>query len=117
MDPERARELLARERARVQRALADLEEHEGRDELADADQHPADSATELFDEELQETLALRLREELAAIERAEQRLEEGTYGLSIESGKPIPDERLEAIPWAERTAEEQARYERELGRR
>ena len=54
-------------------------------------------------------LAEELRERLAAIERAERRLEEGTYGLSVESGQPIPDARLEAIPWAERTVEEQAR--------
>jgi DnaK suppressor protein len=65
----------------------------------------------MFDEELSETLAVRLREELAAIERAEQRLRDGSYGLSVESGEPIPDARLEIIPWAERTAEEQARYE------
>jgi len=56
-----------------------------------------------------------IRAELQALERAERRLAEGTYGLSIESGEPIPDGRLEIIPWAERTAEEQARYER-LGR-
>jgi DnaK suppressor protein len=36
---------------------------------------------------------------------------DGTYGVSIESGQPIPDARLEAIPWAERTAEEQARHD------
>ena len=53
----------------------------------------------------------RLERELEAIERAEQRVEEGTYGISVESGEPIPDGRLEAIPWAERTAEEQARLE------
>ena len=35
----------------------------------------------------------------------------GTYGLSVESGEPIPDDRLEAVPWAERTVEEQARYD------
>ncbi len=56
-------------------------------------------------------LAERLRYELDAIERAERRLADGTYGISVESGEPIPDARLEAIPWAERTAEEQARYE------
>ena len=44
----------------------------------------------------------------AAVERAEARLAAGTYGLSIASGKPIPDERLEAIPTAERTADEEA---------
>jgi RNA polymerase-binding transcription factor len=42
-----------------------------------------------------------------AVERAEARLAAGTYGL--ESGKPIPDERLEAVPTAERTVEEEAR--------
>jgi DnaK suppressor protein len=114
MEPERARELLARERARVERALADLEERESGGELADYDQHPADTATELFDDELQEGLAEQLREELAAIERAEARLRDGTYGLSIESGKPIPDKRLELVPWAERTVDEQERYERLL---
>ena len=109
---ERARELLARERARVERALAALERHEDPGELAHVDQHPADVATEVFDEELEQGLAEELRERLAAIERAERRLEEGTYGLSVQSGQPIPDARLEAIPWAERTTEEQARYDR-----
>jgi DnaK suppressor protein len=49
--------------------------------------------------------------ELAAVERAEARIDAGTYGLSVESGEPIPDERLETIPTAERTAEEQARFD------
>jgi DnaK suppressor protein len=111
MDEARARRLVARERARVERALADLAEREGADELSHSDQHPADYATELFDEELSQSLAERLRDELAAIERAEQRLREGTYGRSVVTGEPIPDERLEAIPWADRTAEEQRREE------
>ena len=110
---ERARELLARERARVERALADLGRREEIEagELASPHQHPADYATELFDDERDLGVAEQLREELEAIERAEKRLDEGTYGLSVESGKPIPDARLEAIPWAERTAEEQRLYE------
>jgi RNA polymerase-binding transcription factor DksA len=49
------------------------------------------------------------RKGLAAVERAEARLAAGTVGLSIESGRPIPDDRLEAVPTAERTAEEEAR--------
>jgi len=36
----------------------------------------------------------------------------GTYGLSVESGEPIPDARLEARPTAERTVEEEERYRR-----
>lgn len=53
-----------------------------------------------------------LRGQLEALERAEARLAAGTYGLSIESREPIPDERLEAVPTAERTMEEQQRWRR-----
>jgi DnaK suppressor protein len=106
MDPDRARQLLAAERERIERALAGLR-HQDTGEEAD-DQDPANLASELYQDELDEGLAENLRRELEAVERAEARLTEGTYGLSIESGKPIPDERLEAIPTAERTAEEEA---------
>ena len=107
MDPERARELLAAERARIVRALAKLG-HEDTGEEAD-DEDPANLASELYEDELEEGLADDLRDELAAVERAEERLAAGTYGLSIESGKAIPDDRLEALPTAERTADEEAR--------
>jgi DnaK suppressor protein len=111
MDPERARELVARERARIERALADLQPDTD-DELSHLDQHPADAGSELFTQERDAGLVQRLREELGAVERAEARLEAGTFGKSIESGEPIPDARLEAMPLAERTVEEQARLER-----
>jgi DnaK suppressor protein len=107
MDPERARELLAAERERIERALLQLG-HQDTGELAD-EEDPANLASELYQDELDEGLADDLREELAALERAEARLAAGTYGLSVESGEPIPDERLEAIPTAERTVEEEAR--------
>src|SRR5438874_10713161 len=110
MDPARARELLDRERRRIVRGLGGLEPLET-DEPA-TDQHLADQASDLYDNELDEGLSDDLRAELAAVERAEQRLAAGTYGLSIESGEPIPDERLDTVPTAERTAEEQARFER-----
>jgi DnaK suppressor protein len=113
MDPEHARGLLARERARIERSLADLA---GREHDDDPDPfEAADVAPDLLDAELGEGLAERLREELEAVQRAERRLAEGKYGLSVDSLKPIPDARLEIIPWAERTAEEQARYELQGG--
>jgi DnaK suppressor protein len=107
MDPERARELLAGERERIERALVGLR-HQDTGEPAD-EEDPANQASDLYQDELDEGLADDLREELAAVERAEARLAAGTYGLSIESGRPIPDERLEALPAAERTTEEEAR--------
>jgi DnaK suppressor protein len=112
MDDARARELLESHRERIEAELTALGGREDEDELSHLDQHPADDAQFVHDEELEEGLAERLREELAAIERAERRLGDGSYGISIESGEPIPDARLEAIPWAERTAHEQDRYER-----
>jgi DnaK suppressor protein len=106
MDPDRARELLAAERERVERALARLAPQETGEPADEED--PANLASELYQDELDEGLADDLREELAAVERAEARLAAGTYGLSIESGQPIADERLEAVPTAERTVEEEA---------
>ena len=110
MELERARDLLRHERARVEQALARLG-GPGREELAGQDEM-ADAASQLYEEEFDEGHADDLRAELTAVERAEARLIEGTYGRSIESGEEIPDERLEAVPTAERTAEEQARFER-----
>ena len=107
MDPERARKLLAAERARLESALASLR-HQDTGEPSD-DEDPANLASELAQDELDEGIAEELREQLRALERAEERLAAGTYGLSVDSGEPIPDERLEALPTAERTIEEEAR--------
>jgi DnaK suppressor protein len=112
MDQERVRRLLDRERRRIERALAELRQPSGTDELTSQDQHLADQASNLQERELEEGLAEQLEDELAALERAEARLAAGTYGLSIESGEPIPDERLEANPLAERTVTEERRFER-----
>lgn len=98
--------MLAHERERIERSLARLG-HEGTGEPAD-EFDSANQASDLYQDELDEGFADDLREELAAVERAEARLAAGTYGRSIESGKPIPDERLEALPTAERTVDEEA---------
>jgi DnaK suppressor protein len=107
MDAERARELLAAERGRIERALSRRGHDDGGEPADEFD--PANQAADLYQDELDEGLEEDLREQLAAVERAEERVAAGTYGLSVESGLPIPDERLEAIPTAERTAEEEQR--------
>ena len=108
METERARQLLEAERRRITEEAANLGV-QTTDELSTLD--PGDTASDLYQEELDQGRLQDLQEQLAALERAEQRLEEGTYGISVESGDAIPDERLELIPTAERTAEEQARFE------
>jgi DnaK suppressor protein len=108
MDARRASELLEAERERIVRALVGRRPTQSEDlSLTDA----ADLGSDVLIAELDEGLSDDLREELAAVDRAEARLAAGTYGLSVESGEVIPDERLEALPTAERTAEEQAVFE------
>jgi len=110
MDDERARELLSAERERIERELHRLGHVDDGEEADEFD--PANLATDLYQDELDAGRADDLREQLEAVERAEDRLTAGTYGLSIESGEPIPDERLEVFPTAELTAdEERARNE------
>jgi DnaK suppressor protein len=109
VDPERARELLQHERVRIERAMTALD-REGPLEGSDR-REPGDLETEsLYQDERDEGRRQELKTDLAALERAESRLNDGTYGLSVESGQPIPDARLEALPTAERTIEEEERF-------
>ena len=107
MDPDRAQELLAAERARIERSLAGVR-HQDDGEPPDMGD-PGNAAEGLYQDELDQGRAEDLRRQLEAVERAEARLADGTYGLSVESGEPIPDERLEAYPAAERTVDEEQR--------
>ena len=106
MDDQRAQDLLAAERARIEKTLRGAA-IEPTDELSTVE--IADDASDTYQNEFDEGRTDALRAQLAAVERAEERLRNGTYGLSVESGERIPDERLEAIPTAERTVEEEAR--------
>lgn len=113
MNERRARELVARERARIESALAELG-GETRAEGSLQRQQPGDSGdagSALQTESVTAAFTADLREQLAAVGRAEERIARGTYGRSVESGIPIPDDRLEAEPLAERTITEQRRYE------
>ncbi len=110
MDDQRARVLLDGERARVLALLEDVTAA-GEEDRSSADEQGADwadPAESFVGEETDDAVAGELHERLAAIDRAEARLAAGTYGYSVRSGQPIPDERLEADPAAELTAEEAA---------
>ncbi len=111
MDEDRAKALLAAERERIETALAGIE---GDGPLESSDRlEPGDEASEdLYQDEYNAGRSADFRRELAALERAEERLRAGTYGLSVESGDPIPDGRLEARPTAERTVDEEQRLGR-----
>lgn len=111
MDPERARQLLADERRRIEQAFAALD-RDGPLESSDRIEPGDTDSEDLYQDEFDAGRREELNHELAALERAEGRLRAGTYGLSVESGEPIPDARLEALPTAERTVEEDEPYRR-----
>jgi RNA polymerase-binding transcription factor len=105
MDSEQARQLLAAERERIEADIAAA--RRGGPEESNERREPGDFDSEgLWQDELDAGLADDLKARLAAVERAEERLAGGTYGLSVRSGDPIPDARLEASPTAELTVEE-----------
>lgn len=112
MDARRARELVAAERARIEAALQRLSGEiraEGALELQQTGE--SDSGSELATEMVEVALAADLRTELEAVARAEERIAAGSFGRSVDSGRTVPDERLEAEPLAERTLTEQRRHE------
>lgn len=109
MELERAQSLLEAERAQVQRLLADLGTAQTDDHVAERD--ASDPAQPLAEQGVDDAVATGLRDRLAALDRALERVEDGSYGRSIRSGVPIPDERLEADPAAELTVQEAADHQ------
>jgi RNA polymerase-binding transcription factor len=113
MDQERARALLREERHRLERLSRSVDADHDRVAPADeVSEDLADGADRRTLEETDEAVARQLASRLEALQRAEDRLAAGTYGRSVLSGRPIPDERLEAFPLAELTVDEEAAQER-----
>jgi DnaK suppressor protein len=106
VDKARARALLDQERRRLDKlGQAVSRDHDDAVGVS-SPEDPVESADRRLTEETSEALGERLRDRWGALERAEARLAAGTYGASVLSGRPIPDERLEAFPLAELTVDE-----------
>jgi DnaK suppressor protein len=121
MDKATASRRLEEERTRLLGIRADLQREQEEatsdtgGELSSFDQHPGDSGTETFELEKNVSLLEQLEDELAEIDAALQRLERGTYGICQACGRPIGDERLEAMPATRFCVEDQAKAERQAG--
>ena len=105
VDVERFKTLLEEERRRVLDAIDYLhQENPGSLENGaheeSSDNNLADTATETLDREIDSTLEENSENVLAAIDAALKRIEDGTFGMCTNCGKPIAEERLAAIPWA-----------------
>ena len=113
-------EFIAQQKQRLQDLKAELERvRDGleedqqfrAEEEEDFTQHDSgDMSQSLYTREVDATVEQQVERRLENVERALQKIDEGTYGLSDDSGEPIPKGRLEAVPEAVRTVEEQERY-------
>jgi RNA polymerase-binding transcription factor DksA len=106
MENDEARQRLEAERTRVNSLIGELrteldgESESEESELADYDQHPADSGSDTFEREKDLSILEGLEAELAEIEAAIGRIDQGTYGIDELTGEPIDPARLEAVPEA-----------------
>ena len=113
---EKQRARLEELRAELIRMVEGLEEDQRyrAEEEEDFTQHDSgDMSHSLFTRELDATVEQTLERRLRNVERALQKIEEGTYGICDDTGEPIPRGRLEAVPEAIYTVEAQRRHERE----
>ena len=112
-------EFIAQQKQRLQDLKSELEQVRGgldedqryrAEEEEDFTEHDSgDMSQSLFTREVDATVERQVERRLEHVERALQKIDEGTYGLSDDSGQPIPRGRLEAVPEAVRTVEEQQR--------
>ena len=121
MDKATARRRLEEERTRLE-GIRDGLQREQREatsdtggELSSFDQHPGDSGTETFELEKTVSLLEQVEDELQEVEAAFRRVEDGSYGICQICGRPIGDERLEALPATRFCIEDQAKAERDAG--
>ncbi len=122
MDTDLARQRLADERERLNgvratfddEGLTEQSESDSVGELSSYDQHQADLGTETFEREKDLSILEQVEAELADVEHALRRLDDGTYGTCEVCGREIPEERLEALPATRLCLEHQAEAEREV---
>ncbi|HMF03594.1 MAG TPA: hypothetical protein VKH17_02180 [Acidimicrobiia bacterium] len=115
VDPDEARKRVMDEKARVEGLIHNLKdelgdgpENDELSELSDYDQHPADTASETFEREKDVSILEQLEEELAELQAALERIDDGTYGVDEVTGEPIAPERLAAFPTARTNVDTEA---------
>ncbi|MDQ3953789.1 MAG: TraR/DksA C4-type zinc finger protein [Actinomycetota bacterium] len=117
MDDDNARRLLTEERSRLEGLrnrvddVGDETQQEGVSELSTVDQHPADAGSETLERTKELSVQGDVDGRLEDVRRALEKLDAGTYGVCETCGRPIPDERLEAVPAARYCVEHQAERE------
>ncbi len=89
------KERLLEEKTRLEEELKGYQPHT---ELGD---DMDDSAQEVADDEVSQDAIAAIKEDLEKIDRALEKIDDGTYGTD-DDGKDISEDRLRAIPWADK---------------
>jgi RNA polymerase-binding protein DksA len=119
VETERFQTALIDERKRIQNAIEYLHretpgslEDETEEMIGSQDNHLADSATGTLERQIDYSLEANAEQVLGQIESALGRIDEGTYGTCTSCGTEIPEERLDAVPWASLCIDCQRKRER-----
>ena len=113
MDTQDARQQLEQMLREIDSATEVLENEGAGDtsEISHVDQHPGDVASEFTDADNQNALLENSADSRAQVLAALARIDDGTYGVCVDCGQPIPDARLEVRPEAARCIADQEKYE------
>lgn len=114
---EAERDRLARELDALREVDSSLRAEGGASESGGIGNHLADDGTQTFDLERSFALQANLESLIAEVQHALHKFDSGTYGICDECGKPIPYERLEALPHASLCVTCKAHHERAGSRR
>lgn len=117
IDIQRMKERLEAKQTELKQQLGDLTEaYPTPVDPIQASEGPQDfeeTAVDFLETQQEQSTAVNERALLTEVEAALKRIEDGTYGRCVGCGKFIPEKRLEAIPWASRCVEDQAKLEQQ----
>lgn len=115
LDLNKIRATLEARRDEVRNNLSGLTEAEptpvGAIEASDGPQDFEDTAVDFLETQQEQSIQVNEQALLTEIEQALERLDNGTYGKCVVCGEPIPEKRLEAIPWAARCVKDEEQLE------
>lgn len=103
---EQIKQRLEAKRAELQENIKSLTEaHPQPVDAVEASEGPQDFeeiAVDFLETQQEQSLLVNQQALLTEVEQALERIKNGTYGKCVDCGQPIPEKRLEAIPWAAR---------------
>jgi DnaK suppressor protein len=115
MDIQQQKRQLEARKAELQRQIGNLTEAYPTPvdpiQASEGAQDFEETAVDFLETQQEQSLMVNEQALLTEVERALKRIEEGTYGRCVDCGKPIPEKRLQALPWAARCVQDEERLE------